>query len=213
MTDLPCIALAATVWVYWVCVGAMTVRLRRRTRKLSGIVPSQRVEQFMWLLWVPLVLAWMVLPYLAATRAGAPWGLPPYARELPIAALRWAAVAAGLGALALSIDCWRRMGSNWRMSVTPDQPTSLVTSGLYSRVRHPIYALSILLMLCTLVVAPTPPVAVIATIHIGLMIAKARNEERFLSERHGDAYRRYVRSTGRFLPRLGSGGAAPGRSS
>lgn len=87
MTDLPCIALAATVWVYWVCVGAMTVRLRRRTRKLSGIVPSQRVEQFMWLLWVPLVLAWMVLPYLAATRAGAPWGLPPYARELPIAAL------------------------------------------------------------------------------------------------------------------------------
>lgn len=212
MTDLPCIVLAATIWMYWSCVGAMMVRLRRRTRKLSGIVPSQRVEQFMWLVWVPLVVAWMVLPYLAATQASAPWMLPPVAREAPLTALRWGAVAVGLAALALSIDCWLRMGSNWRMAVTPDQQTSLVTSGLYSRVRHPIYALSILLMLCTVVVAPTLPMAAIGAIHIALMVAKARNEERFLTERHGDAYRRYVRRTGRFLPRLHVDGAGPGPS-
>lgn len=212
MTDLPCIVLAATIWMYWSCVGAMMVRLRRRTRKLSGIVPSQRVEQFMWLVWVPLVVAWMVLPYLAATQASAPWMLPTFAREAPLTALRWGAVAVGLAALALSIDCWLRMGSNWRMAVTPDQQTSLVTSGLYSRVRHPIYALSILLMLCTVVVAPTLPMAAIGAIHIALMVAKARNEERFLTERHGDAYRRYVRRTGRFLPRLHVDGAGPGPS-
>lgn len=212
MTDLPCIVLAATIWMYWSCVGAMMVRLRRRTRKLSGIVPSQRVEQFMWLVWVPLVVAWMVLPYLAATQASAPWMLPTFAREAPLTALRWGAVAVGLAALALSIDCWLRMGSNWRMAVTPDQQTSLVTSGLYSRVRHPIYALSILLMLCTVIVAPTLPMAAIGAIHIALMVAKARNEERFLTERHGDAYRRYVRRTGRFLPRLHVDGAGPGPS-
>lgn len=213
MTDLPCIALAATVWTYWVCVGVMMVRLRRRTRRLAGIVPSQRVEQFMWLVWVPLVFAWMVFPFLAATRAGAPWALPAFAREAPLTALRWAAVAVGLAALAMSIDCWRRMGSNWRMAVTPDQPTALVTSGLYGRVRHPIYAASILLMLCTVVVAPTLPVAAIAAIHIALMVAKAGNEERFLSGLHGDAYRRYVERTGRFIPRVGAGGAGPNRAS
>jgi protein-S-isoprenylcysteine O-methyltransferase Ste14 len=212
MTDLPCIALAATVWIYWACVGAMMVRLRRRTRKLSGIVPSQRVEQVMWLVWVPLVVAWMVLPYLAATRAHSPWMLPPFAREAPMIALRWAAVAVGVAALALSIDCWLRMGSNWRMAVTPDQQTSLVTSGLYSRVRHPIYALSILLMLCTVIVAPTVPVASVAAIHVALMVAKARNEERFLTERHGESYRRYARRTGRFVPRLGGSSAEPSPS-
>lgn len=212
MTDLPCFALAATVWTYWICVGAMMVRLRHRTRKLSGIVPSQRIEQVMWLVWVPLVAAWMVLPYLAATRAHGPWMLPPFAREASVTALRWAAVAVGVAALALSIDCWLRMGSNWRMAVTPEQQTALVTSGLYSRVRHPIYALSILLMLCTLVVAPTLPVASIAAIHVALMIAKARNEERFLTERHGESYRRYVRRTGRFVPRPGGGGAGRGPS-
>jgi hypothetical protein len=57
MNDLPAVVLSATVWVYWTCVGAMAVRVRRRTRKLAGIVPSQPLEQVMWLIWVPLVAA------------------------------------------------------------------------------------------------------------------------------------------------------------
>jgi protein-S-isoprenylcysteine O-methyltransferase Ste14 len=201
-------ALAATVWVYWGCVGAMIVRVRRRTRKLSGIVPSQRVEQFMWFIWVPLVAAWMTLPYIAATPASPPRGLPEFAREWPVIALRWAAVGVGFICLALSIDCWLRMGKDWRMAVAPDQQTELVTTGLYGHVRHPIYALSIVLMLCTVVVAPTVPVAVMAVVHIALMVVKARNEERFLSERHGASYRRYLERTGRFVPRRRAGDAA-----
>jgi protein-S-isoprenylcysteine O-methyltransferase Ste14 len=202
MRDLPCIVMAATVWAYWVCVGAMIVRVRRRTRKLSGIVPSQRLEQFMWIVWVPLVAAWMLLPYVAAGSTLAPWQLPPWARELPYGALRWLAVAVGLGCLGLSIHCWRRMGRNWRMAVAPDQQTELVTTGLYRLVRHPIYALSILLMVCTWLVVPTLPVALMAVVHISLMLAKARNEESFMVGRHGAAYRSYMQRTGRFVPRL-----------
>jgi protein-S-isoprenylcysteine O-methyltransferase Ste14 len=202
MKDLPCIVMAATVWAYWACVGAMIVRVRRRTRKLSGIVPSQRLEQLMWVVWVPLVAAWMLLPFVAAGSTSPPWQLPAWARDLPMLALRWAAVATGLTCLGLSIHCWLRMGRNWRMAVAPDQQTELVTTGLYGLVRHPIYALSILLMLCTVVVAPTAPVLVMALIHISMMLAKARNEERFLVGRHGTAYRLYMQRTGRFLPRL-----------
>jgi protein-S-isoprenylcysteine O-methyltransferase Ste14 len=205
MRDLPCISLAATVWVYWTCVGAMSIRVRRRTRKLSGIVPTQRVEQLMWVVWLPLVLAWMTLPYLAATHASAPWGLPDFARHAPMLAWRWAAAVLGLLCLLLSIECWLRMGKNWRMSITPDQKTELVTTGLYGRVRHPIYALSILLMLCTVVVVPTLPVAAMAAVHVGMMIVKAGNEERFLIGMHGAPYRRYLTQTGRFVPRLRAG--------
>jgi protein-S-isoprenylcysteine O-methyltransferase Ste14 len=213
MRDLPCIALAATVWAYWGCVGTMIVWVRRRTRKLSGIVPVQRVEQFMWLIWVPLVAAWMILPYIAAMPVGPPRGLPDFAREAPVTALRWVAVTVGFACLALSIDCWLRMGRNWRMAVTPDQQTDLVTTGLYGHVRHPIYALSILLMLCTVAVAPTVPIAVMAVTHVVLMVVKARNEERFLSERHGASYRLYRERTGRFMPRLRAGSAGTSGSS
>lgn len=207
MKDTLCIALAATVWIYWACVGAMIVRVRRRTRKLSGVVPTQRVEQLMWIAWVPLVVAWMTLPYLAASHSASPWALPAFARNAPV--VRGSAVAVAVACLALSVDCWLRMGKNWRMAVTPDESTELVTSGLFGRVRHPIYALSILLMLCTLVVVPTAPVAVMAVVHIALMNGKARNEERFLLERHGQTYRRYLARTGRFVPRL-RGGDSPG---
>lgn len=204
MKDLPCLVLAATVWAYWSCVVAMSIRVRRRTRKLSGIVPSQPGEQLMWLVWVPLVLAWMVLP-LVAMRSSAPlWGLPDFARGLPWLAWRWLAALLGLVCLGMSMACWRRMGRNWRMAVAPDEQTELVTGGLYGRVRHPIYALSMLLMLCTLLVVPTWPVALMAALHIGLMITKALNEERFLAGRHGARYRRYLQLTGRFLPRFGA---------
>jgi protein-S-isoprenylcysteine O-methyltransferase Ste14 len=127
---------------------------------------------------------------------------------MPYVALRWLGAGFGLVCLALSIECWRRMGKNWRMAVAPDQRTELVTTGLYKYVRHPIYALSIILMLCTFVVVPTGPVVVMAAIHITLMIMKARNEERFLLGAHGAAYEQYCRQAGRFLPRLGSGAAA-----
>jgi protein-S-isoprenylcysteine O-methyltransferase Ste14 len=201
MKDLPGIVLTATIWAYWACVGALAVRVRRRTRKLAGILPSQRIEQLMWLIWIPLVAAWMTLPYLAATRVGRPWGLPEFAQLGPYAALRWVGAAVGVACLVLSIECWLRMGASWRMAVTPDQKTELVTTGLYGRVRHPIYALSILLMLCTVSVVPTLPVAVMAVIHIVLMHVKARNEERFLTDMHGNVYVQYCRRTGRFFPR------------
>ena len=143
MMDLPCIAVAATVWVYWTCVGAMIVRVRRRTRKLSGIVPSQRVEQLMWIVWVPLVVAWMSSSLPGGRRTPhAPWGLPAFARgDRSHRAALGRCWRGGRSAWAFSIDCWLRMGKNWRMAVTPDQQTELVTTGLFGLVRHPIYAL------------------------------------------------------------------------
>ena len=57
-------------------------------------------------------------------------------------------------------------------------------------------------MLATLAVLPTWPMLVIAAVHIALMSIKARNEESFLIAAHGEAYAHYVRSTGRFVPRM-----------
>lgn len=205
MKDFPATVLTATIWTYWFCVGVMVVRVRRRTRKLSGVVPKQPLERVMWLIWVPLVFAWMALPYLAATGARAPWGLPGIALEPGVLQLRWIAAFAAVACLALTIECWIRMGKSWRMAVTPDEQTELVTSGLYGRVRHPIYALSILLMACSALIVPTVPMAIVAVVHIALMLVKARNEERFLLAAKGEAYARYCRRTGRFIPRFGAG--------
>jgi protein-S-isoprenylcysteine O-methyltransferase Ste14 len=203
MKDLPLTLLTATIWAYWLCVGALIVRAHRRTRTLAGAIPEQRLEQGIWVLWVPLVVAWAALPYLAATSSH-PWlAVPELARRDPVfAGLRWAAAGCAVACLAATIACWRRMGRNWRIAVTPRERTELVTTGLYGYVRHPIYALSILLMACSAVVVATVPMLVVAVVHFALMMVKARNEERFLLATHGEAYRSYSRRTGRFLPRL-----------
>ena len=99
------------------------------------------------------------------------------------------------------------------MAVVPGEATRLVTGGLYARVRHPIYALSMLLMICSVVVVPTLPFAVVGALHLCLMVLKARNEEAHLLGTHGEVYARYRARTSRFLPRLRrrAGGAGEGQ--
>jgi len=207
MGDIPLTLVTATIWMYWICVGAMIVRVRRKARHGVGLVPEERKERYMWLVWVPLVAAWATLPYLAHGRSGGFLAVPDFALRVgAYAALRWVAAGVGILCLLLSIRAWRRMGKDWRMDVAVDTPTHLITDGLFSRIRHPIYAFSMLLMLCTAMILPSPPMLAIAVVHIVLMNLKARNEERHLLQSNGEAYARYVERTGRFFPRASTTG-------
>jgi protein-S-isoprenylcysteine O-methyltransferase Ste14 len=200
--DIPALVLTATIWVYWFAVGAMVVRARRKTRHLAGLVPEQPLERRMWLVLVPAIILWIVLPWLALTRAEPPLlALPEFTRNVPAyVALRWVAALCVVMCLALTVKCWRRMGSDWRMAVSDTQKSALITDGLFARVRHPIYALQ---MLCSVLIVPTAPMIAVAIVHLGLMNLKARNEERHLLKVHGARYEAYLERTGRFFPRLG----------
>lgn len=202
MHDVPLTAITVAVWVYWVIVGAMSWRVKRRTRRLAGVVPEQKVEQAMWLVWVPMVLLWMALPMIAGHSRASQLSVPEWAREGAYANLRGVAGAVAILALLATIECWKRMGKSWRMAVTPGERTELVTTGLYRSIRHPIYSLSILLVAACAIVLPTLPMLAVAIVNATLLNLKARNEERHLLATHGDAYAAYLRTTGRFLPRL-----------
>lgn len=201
--DVPGVLLTATIWSYWIGVGAMIVRVRRHTHRVVGVVPQQRLERLMWLIWVPSAIAWITLPWLALDRSQPPWGLPEFARSAPAyVALRWVAAIVAVACLAATIKCWARMGKDWRMAVTDEANQTLITDGMFRRIRHPIYAFSILLMLCTMVIVPTWPMLAFGVIQIALWVLKAHNEERHLLASHGEAYARYLESTGRFVPRF-----------
>ncbi len=202
--DIPGTLVAITVSAYWFGVGAMIVRVRRRSRKHgvrpARVLPRQPLERVLGLVWLPVVAAWVALPWLALSRSTPPLGLPAFASAMPYAALRHVAMVTALACLVLTVQSWRRMGRHWRMAVT-DEEQMLITEGMFSRVRHPIYALSILLMGCTMVVVPTGLMVAIGVTHITMMVIKAHNEERHLLARHGARYVAYMRHTGRFIPR------------
>jgi protein-S-isoprenylcysteine O-methyltransferase Ste14 len=199
MPDIPLLVVALAISAYWLRVGAMVVRARRRQHRDVGVVPERSGERLMWLVFVPLVAAWCALPWLGLTHASGWLAVPSFAQEAAYAWLRWPFAAIAITCLVLTIDCWRKMGRNWRMDIS-DSNTALVTEGLFARIRHPIYAFSIAMMIATAVVLPTAAMIAIAIVHIVLMNVKARNEEAHLARMHGDAYARYVERTGRFFP-------------
>jgi protein-S-isoprenylcysteine O-methyltransferase Ste14 len=206
--DLPDVILTATIWAYWFGIGVMVVRAHKKSHRLGGLIPEQPLERLMWIVWVPLVTAWIVLPYLALVRRAPLLREPGFATEEPAyVALRWVAAGCAVLCLLLTAWCWARMDSDWSMAVSEEQKGELITDGLFARVRHPIYALSLLLMVCTAVIVATPPMLAIAVVHVALLHLKARNEEQHLLRVHGDAYARYLRRTGRFVPRFGARGS------
>jgi|SRR5208283_2401981 len=204
MKDLPGVLLTATIWSYWFGVGLMIRRARRKTHRLAGLVPEQPVEQLMWIVWLPLVALWIVLPYLALVRGqGLVGAVPAFTRSDGYASLRWVAAIGAVACLLLTSVCWSRMGLHWRMDVPLEGEVPLITDGPFRYVRHPIYSLSMLLMICSAVVVPTVPMLGIAIVHLTLMLLKARHEEGHLLRLHGEAYRAYLARTGRFFPKRG----------
>jgi protein-S-isoprenylcysteine O-methyltransferase Ste14 len=204
MKDLPGVLLTATIWSYWFGVSLMILRARRKTHRFAGLVPEQPLEQLMWIVWLPLVALWIVLPYLALVRTqGLVGNVPAFARSDSYALLRWVAAIGGVACLLLTSLCWSRMGRHWRMDVPLKGEVPLITDGPFRYVRHPIYTLSMLLMICSAVVVPTVPMLGIAIVHLVLMQLKARHEERHLLRLHGEVYRSYLARTGRFLPKRG----------
>lgn len=197
------------VCVYWVYVVRMLIRQSRKRRGMAKriVLPTLRSEQIMWLIWVPLIFAWIAMPFVAVNQPSDryPWlALPAFATaRTGFAVLRWLAAAGAVAAFIASLICWRYMGRNWRIAIDENLKDSLLVAGPFALVRHPIYTLSISLMLMTLLSTPTPIMGIIAAVHVLLMNIKARNEERFMLDTHGQSYREYCRRTGRFFPRLG----------
>ncbi len=83
-----------------------------------------------------------------------------------------------------------------------EKTTSLVTTGIYAYIRHPLY--SSLLLLTWGIVFKGPGVwsALLAGAATGLLILTARADEVECARFFGDPYRAYMKKTTRFLPFL-----------
>jgi protein-S-isoprenylcysteine O-methyltransferase Ste14 len=203
MNDLPAVITATTICAYWFGVGVMIVRVKRHSRGTPILSPKQPLERFMGLVFIPVVALWIILPWLARNGSSPLLALPPFTAGAPVyLACRWLAAIVAVLCLIVTVRCWARMGRDWRMAVAVGEKTNLITDGPFSRIRHPIYAFQILLMICTVVVVPTLPMLAVAVTHFALMNVKARNEERYLLLTQAEDYSRYVQRTGRFFPRL-----------
>lgn len=72
---------------------------------------------------------------------------------------------------------------------------ALVTSGIYSRIRNPIYISGVILLIGIALMLGRPELLAILVILIPMQVYRARREAAVLEEKFGDAYREYRRRT------------------
>ncbi len=197
MQNLPALILGFVLLAYWGRVIRLTIKARRRTGRAGNFIPRERIGRWLRIIWNPVVAIWIIVPFVTALVSRLPWGLRPLSWYPAVA---WIGVILAIIAFVATVICWRKMGKSWRMGIDPGEKTTLVLTGPFAYVRHPIYALSSLLMISSLLVVPSPPMFVVAVLHLLLLQWEARREERYLTTVHGDVYARYAARTGRFLP-------------
>lgn len=73
--------------------------------------------------------------------------------------------------------------------------SNLVSTGLYSRVRNPIYVFSALFILGLIIWTGRPLLLLIFAILIPMQIYRSRKESEVLEAKFGDEYRRYKQQT------------------
>ncbi len=117
---------------------------------------------------------------------------------------RW--VGVGLGIVSQPLFAWthQTLGRNWAVALVTKEGHTLVTSGPYHWVRHPMYTAIILQYLAFLLVSANWVIG-IAGLGISILsVARVGEEEALMIEEFGDQYRAYMEHTGRFLPPIGS---------
>jgi len=194
--------LGLIVGFYWGRVIKLVRKTRLATGKSAHLFPPELLGKIIRFVWYPTVVLWIVVPLftgLGVLDSSLGRLFTPVFTSLPVHAI--ATLVAG-AALYFTMICWRRMGRDWRMGIDPNEQNNLIVTGPYAYVRHPIYALSQLLMLASVVTLPTPLMIVVGVIHIAFLNWESIREERHLTHVHGRAYTDYMRSTGRFLPPL-----------
>lgn len=181
----------ALVWPtvrLWRAEGVVGLTLHRRKD------PLERVVALGMAVFIVAISAWAVLFAVLGPGPLGIWRLPGW-----VATAGWA--LCGVGFL-LTVVAQAQMGASWRIGID-EQPTGLITRGLFGGMRNPIFT-GMLLVLAG-VVAITPSAWTVMGWVDGLLLIslQARLEERHLLKLHGEAYRGYASRVGRFVPGLG----------
>lgn len=114
------------------------------------------------------------------------------AAHLPWTAWRITGIAIAAPAFLLFVAARIELGSAFSVQA---KATTLVTTGLYSRIRNPIYVFGAIFILGFIIWLGRPWLLLIFVPLIPLQVVRSRKEEQVLTEKFGAAYLDYKQKT------------------
>ena len=105
---------------------------------------------------------------------------------------RWVGLAVAIPAAVLLFTARWQLGASF--SVTP-QARALVTHGVYSKIRNPIYVFSALMLLGVLIALQYRYAFLLLALLVPIQMVRAHQESKILEATFGDEYRKYRMGT------------------
>ncbi|MFZ0607321.1 MAG: protein-S-isoprenylcysteine O-methyltransferase [Xanthobacteraceae bacterium] len=189
--------LSKIVWLIFV-IGWALLRLNpnRRARKTAVRHSVRDVREFLLLAMSLTGLG--ILPGIYVATHFPRFADYPF---FPVAS--YLGIAAVIASLWLFYRTHRDLGHNWSVSLDLRERHTLVTSGIYATVRHPMYAGFWLMALAQALLLPNWVAGPAGLIGFGLLFfGRVRREEEMMITAFGEEYRVYMRRTARVVPWL-----------
>jgi len=181
-------------------VALIAVRMPRQLAAKKGTSDERRVEgtlnvvlrSIAGLVGFMLLAVYLIMPqWLGRTGLGLP------------DVLRWFGVVVGVSGLGGLIWIHRELGRNFSGTLRTSADQSLVTSGPYHWVRHPMYTAFFLIVFSFFLISANWLLGAVWIGALSVVVAsRMPKEDTAMEARFGDHYRLWAQSTGRFLPRL-----------
>ena len=113
---------------------------------------------------------------------------------------RWVGVALGASSLPLFLWTHHELGKNWSLALVTKEEHTLVSSGPYRWVRHPMYTVIFLQSLAYFLVSANWVIGIAGLGTSIFCVARVDEEEALMVEEFGEEYQAYMERTARFLP-------------
>lgn len=128
-------------------------------------------------------------------------GEPKFADYMFHPVQAWLGVLVLVAGMALLYRTHRDLGRAWSITLEIRDRHTLVTRGIYERLRHPMYASFWLWALSQALLLPNWIAGLSGLVGFGtLFFARVGHEERMMLETFGDEYRAYMARTYRVIP-------------
>ena len=185
--------------VYWAAlvieiVIRAPVNKARQGEKMARRRVSAQEQGLLGLLTVTgmvLPLVYSVTPWLSF----ADYALPGWAG--------WAGTALMAAGVLVFWRGHADLGVNWSPSLEIREKHELVTRGIYSRIRHPMYAAQWLMAMAQVLLLPNFLAGWLNMVAVAAFyFLRVRAEETLMLETFGKDYRAYMQRTGRIVPKL-----------
>jgi protein-S-isoprenylcysteine O-methyltransferase Ste14 len=161
------------------------------SRAVDGSVTMNVIRIGGLVLWLS-PLAYLIHPaWMAWSRVGVPVGV------------RWLGVALGVMCDVMIYWLFSSIGSGITPTGATRERHTLVTSGPYRWVRHPLYSVGSTLFVAFGMMADSWFIALLGVLAFIGMAIRTPKEEANLIAKFGDEYREYMKRTGRYFPKLG----------